>query len=641
MNGLINLPQKIVAGYSARKKNCVNVIETLKAYFGLVKAFLMAVVLVYASPAVGLGLGAATTESYIGEPLSIHIPLFNVSNPDSLEMVLSASDASKDIQLNAAIERANSQLAIRISSADRVNEPYLSFKLDLLDDSDAFTKEFTVLLDLSPRTKQSRARASSGATPLVQDDLIDSVSNLTSGNSAKTMGPYDWAKAGQIADSFGAVIDGQSLWRVARRINKAMDVSLDQMMWALYAENPDAFASESISSLQAGSFLKIPAQSSVSAISDKQAKKYLAALSTGSSSTQVSQNKPAPNVLDIQSPIEPSLEPVLQSLQAEENQKQTPAFQLTGLSETVMSGAVGSSTADQKSQEIIGSLAQTVGNLTQELIRKDKQISFLEEKVAALEAFAGIEAKELSSSSSATIPAATQQVVAAAPVEIGLSTDSQKMSTQLSGNQASEESSVSLFQILAIGLGLMVVLGLFFKDRIVQLAHSLNFFGSNDNLEFEPSVYAEPSREGNSKPSRDPEKDYSIMTAVEHTMDDQEALEGISYLSLEEGGTYKETAVEPDDEITVVIEQDLTFGERFDRLITEKDYGFARELLDFARYNEIDDQRYHCERLRLLQAMRDEDGFYEYYYEIEAKIPQFDQSLQTKISQLVVQLAQH
>jgi len=84
----------------------------------------------------------------------------------------------------------------------------------------------------------------------------------------------------------------------------------------------------------------------------------------------------------------------------------------------------------------------------------------------------------------------------------------------------------------------------------------------------------------------------------------------------------------------------MTFDERFDRLLEDKDYDFARELLDFARHNEIDDERYHCERLRLLKAMHDEDGFYEYYYEIESQIPSFPPALQTEISQFVVQLAQ-
>ena len=137
-------------------------------------------------------------------------------------------------------------------------------------------------------------------------------------------------------------------------------------------------------------------------------------------------------------------------------------------------------------------------------------------------------------------------------------------------------------------------------------------------------------------------KDYSIITAVEKSMTDQNVLDGISYLDLADDGSYEEnTVLEFDTEEASEELEDLSFGERFERLLAERDFEFARELLDFARHNEIDDERYHCERLRLLEKMKDEDGFYEYYYEIEAKIPTFSQGLQTEISQLVVQLAHH
>ena len=86
--------------------------------------------------------------------------------------------------------------------------------------------------------------------------------------------------------------------------------------------------------------------------------------------------------------------------------------------------------------------------------------------------------------------------------------------------------------------------------------------------------------------------------------------------------------------------QDMGFHERFSQLLEQKDYDFARELLDFARHNEIDEQNYHCERLVLLHAMKDEEGFYDYYYEIESKVTEFNPDIQTKISKLVVELAQ-
>jgi hypothetical protein len=120
-------------------------------------------------------------------------------------------------------------------------------------------------------------------------------------------------------------------------------------------------------------------------------------------------------------------------------------------------------------------------------------------------------------------------------------------------------------------------------------------------------------------------------------MADEEVMAGISYLDLADEA--RQSLEFQSNQISDDIE-DLNFNQRFDQLLDEKDFQFARELLDFARYNEINDDRYHYERLRLLERMRDEDGFYKYYYEIESKIPSFPANLQTQISQLVVQLAQ-
>jgi len=94
------------------------------------------------------------------------------------------------------------------------------------------------------------------------------------------------------------------------------------------------------------------------------------------------------------------------------------------------------------------------------------------------------------------------------------------------------------------------------------------------------------------------------------------------------------------DEVDGKRNDNMTFDERFTRLIEEQDYVFARELLDFARYNEVEDEQYHCERLTLFSAMQDQDGFHDYYNEIAEKIPGFPVALQTKIAQLVVLMAQ-
>lgn len=197
-----------------------------------------------------------------------------------------------------------------------------------------------------------------------------------------------------------------------------------------------------------------------------------------------------------------------------------------------------------------------------------------------------------------------------------------------------EKQATTLWQwllIFFIALGSSVYL---MRARLYTKAQSLNLFRSNDLVELN-GVAKQRSA------------DVSIDHAAQNSAEDQETLESVpcqnvdgddspvadDALSIEAG-----VVIDNIDNIDNI--DDLSFDQRFEQLLAEKDFAFARELLDFTRYNEINDERYHCERLRLLEKMQDEDGFYEYYYGIEAKIPTFPENLQTQISQLVVMLAQ-
>ena len=59
-----------------------------------------------------------------------------------------------------------------------------------------------------------------------------------------------------------------------------------------------------------------------------------------------------------------------------------------------------------------------------------------------------------------------------------------------------------------------------------------------------------------------------------------------------------------------------------------------------AKGNEVDQENYHYHRLRMYEVMHDEDAFYDYFCEVENEIPSFNPEIQTKISQLVLQMAQ-
>ncbi len=602
-----------------------------------------------------LGVGAAQADSYIGEKLSVRVPLFNVLDPNSLSVNFRSQqfDGAGQPKVNAILDRSNSQLSIKLSSDEIINEPYVSFRLEFIDNNTEFSKEFTVLMDLRSGAVGAD-RFASEASRSINTQVTTNPQRVV----GSVMGPYDTAVSGQIPEKFGAVLDGQSLWRVARRINEAMGVSRSQMMWGLYVANPNAFSSRSVSSLKAGSFLTIPSQAIVKSVSHSQAKQQLAALRLD----QQSNNTVSPVVAaqaDVLNEFDLQQDGTQNDVQgADESQ-----FQVTGIDS---SGQSLSGTAESQSQQVIASLTETVGNLSQQLVRKDQKIEFLEQQVAELKSFIDQD------KSAANVPASSN-------VDSGsdLGTDNLMpatsdveqdvvVTTSPGGSQgdisssavvASQATTTPVWQWFLLGFFALSVFAYLVRDRLIGLLQSLNLFGSNEHVEFNSvavqdseASYSEPVRQrrapsvaADARVKNDPnDKDYSIMSAVEKSMADKDVLDGISYLDLADDGSYEENDVLEfeTEEISEDLE-DLSFDERFERLLAEKDFDFARELLDFARYNEINDERYHCERLRLFEKMKDEDGFYEYYYEIESKIPMFPQNLQTQISQLVVQLAHH
>lgn len=652
--------------------------------------------LTYSNSSSALGVGAAQTDSYIGQPLSVRIPLFNVTEPNSLSITLESTqfDGDGQAKVNAVLDRSNSQLSILVRSDAVINEPYVGFTLGIVDDNSEFSKDFVVLMDLPAKGREqigrapvpSNARQSNSARSSFVPNSSSAISQSSGSIQVdRIMGPYETAEAGRIPEKFGAVLDGQSIWRVARRINEAMGVSKSQMIWALYQANPNAFSSKSITSLKAGVFLTIPPQSSVAAVSDDQAQANLRALRNGverpanvASQSDVDSSLESEAALVDNSDSEFDLTTDTQSDSSSTNEV-TPSgsggergaepFQVSGIDSAAQQNDVA---LDSQSQAIIASLTETVSNMSQQLDRKDKKIEFLESQVKELSTFI---ASENSTGITGDAAPTTLQDLAA--------TNSDPVQEKIAELTSDAESNAVLISVLKwslLGLVGFSVFAYLFRERLLALGRSLNLFGSNEHVELRTvavegtgptefdavndidlatelayeevssaiSQKAKVSTGDNVEPIEHPiERDRDIPSVVRESLVSSDALNSMPYLGMaedneEDGQAALEFEIEKlEKDLDQVEDDDISFEERFEQLLDEKDFDFARELLDFARYNEINDDRYHCERLRLCEKMKDEDAFYEYYYEIENKISSFPQNLQTQISQLVVQLAHY
>lgn len=621
-----------------------------------------------ADPVFALGVGGVNTKSYIGEQLLVEIPLYNVESPDTLELNLERLDGQLNDGLTAELNRSNSQLSIVIRSQNLVNEPYYNFAINLVDQGNALRKEFTVLLDLSPSDSRS-SYYSDSSTPSTQQvsssgaELNNSTRDVTteranyvgssnnqSGNSV--LGPYDWAKAGAIPKTFGAVIDGQSLWRVARRISPAMNVTNNQMMLALYELNPEAFSNTSIESLRAGVYLNIPTEAQVVEYSDLQAKKRLDELSSSvvqtlkkdsgepKSVAPIATAESSSNVVSDETVGDLTQGSETDDLIEQSNKKaaivndENSQFQLSGLDQQVSDTGELVSVQDDQSKEIINSLAQTISSMTEQLQRKDEQIDVLEDQILELKTFISQDDDVAS-------------LVKQEPVQ-----DADIVSEPL-------ESKTSFFDSLYVWVALILALILaavfMMRERLKRLWTALNFNDDNNDIDLQASELEVPehqlfsSQEFKTVQSVEPSDtdlsqsksdDDASVSFADSEMANSELSE-LSEHEFSDALLFDEVELYVEEESGEVSEEEtVNFIQRFSQLTAEGKLDLARQLLEIAHGHEIESDAYHFHRLQLLAFDKNEDKFYDYYATIENDIPGFSSAVQTDISKLVVNLAQ-
>ena len=189
-----------------------------------------------------IGIGDMTVTSYINQPLQANIA---VLQPDGLlESEVIASLASPDdfdrlglerhyslnlLRFAADFSRA-SRPVITVTTDDPVLEPYLSFLLELKWPEGRVLREYTVLLDLPPRRGIESPAASNG--PGRQ-------------------------RSGEVATDQYRVAPNDTLGDIAAALKPA-ELTIDQMMLAIKAANPDSFMRDNINGIRVGVLLDIP-----------------------------------------------------------------------------------------------------------------------------------------------------------------------------------------------------------------------------------------------------------------------------------------------------------------------------------------------------------------------------------------------
>lgn len=272
-------------------------------------AIALAISLALATPAAyAAGLGRLTVQSALGQPLRAEVEVTSVSKEEagSLAVRLASQSAFRqaNLEFNPALSalrfdldrRGESGFVVRISSLNPVNEPYLDLLLELTWATGRVLREYTVLLDppalraapdvmapvttaqlAAPTPLPAPAPAPTPVAAAPEPAPVPTPAPAAAPTPAPAAAPAPTAVAATSAQSDSYTVKyGDTLGRIARQ-NKPANVSLDQMLVALFRANPNAFVANNMNRLLAGRTLTIPDATEAGAISTADARQEVAA----------------------------------------------------------------------------------------------------------------------------------------------------------------------------------------------------------------------------------------------------------------------------------------------------------------------------------------------------------------------------
>ncbi len=156
------------------------------------------------------------------------------------------------------ITQSNGSAVIKLTSKEVLKEPFLDFLLEVSWPKGNLYREFTVLVDPPSVYNQATIPVSTGTESTAQSSAVAAQPQLHA-NGQSSNGQY------------GPTLANDTLWSVAERVRGQSDVSVEQMMIALYEANPHAFHKGNVYALTTGKILKIPEREAALKISRNQA----------------------------------------------------------------------------------------------------------------------------------------------------------------------------------------------------------------------------------------------------------------------------------------------------------------------------------------------------------------------------------
>jgi pilus assembly protein FimV len=234
-----------------------------------------------------LGLGKLTVQSGLGQPLSATIELTSAQKDelDTLRARIADPAVYRDnnVQYPAAMSRArivveqtaNGAPYLRVTTSQAVNDAFLDLLVELNWATGRVVRDYTFLLDPPSGTETQaveptapiRAQAGAAAAARAQVGSTAAAAAAPATRRSAAAAPAEGAPA---AGPTYTVKRGDTLSKIAQQ-TKPENVSLEQMLVALFRSNENAFDDRNMNRLRSGQIVNVPQADQIAAVPQSEA----------------------------------------------------------------------------------------------------------------------------------------------------------------------------------------------------------------------------------------------------------------------------------------------------------------------------------------------------------------------------------
>lgn len=289
----------------------------------------------WASQALALGLGDINVKSRLNQPFSASIAVLGATSAqlDSLSVKLASAEEFNRAgiersdylsSLKFEVQDVPGGARVLVSSSQLAREPFLNFILEVRSPDGKLLREYTVLLDPPVAADSSAPAAAPSSSPAPSPAYAPPAAPVVQvpAPAAPSMAPAEAAQLAALApgakataarhkgrparppaspatpatpaaaavapapapeavavtpapaggSSYGPTAPQETLWSIATKLRPGPQVSMDQVLLALYRANPQSFDRGSFNGLLKGQTLKVPSLADMQESSPEQAK---------------------------------------------------------------------------------------------------------------------------------------------------------------------------------------------------------------------------------------------------------------------------------------------------------------------------------------------------------------------------------